>query len=249
MFCEHMTQKCFLFFQKYPLKTQQFNRPPGHPLYSMSNMRPPNANAIKSQAMMGQNNMSSAMDNVAEWVQQQNQNLQTQNFSPNNGPQPGQMGPVPANNMNFSPNQNMPPNMGGPPGNYPPGNNPGMGPQWNPSSQSGPMPGMNSPPDLASFMGPGPGGGPGGMGFDPMQDLPNMPNMPNMRTNLSHDKVPNENLTPEQLQRREEQLANLRKLQSMLFGQGQGQPGQGPPGMGPGQMNPNMMPPSYPGAS
>jgi hypothetical protein len=58
--------------------------------------------------------------------------------------------------------------------------------------------------------------------------------------NLSHHKVPDENLTPEQLKKREESLTNLRKIQQMLFPEQRGghqgfgpMPGQGP-GPGPG---------------
>ena len=64
-----------------------------------------------------------------------------------------------------------------------------------------------------------------------------------MNNNLMQSKVPNESLTPEQLQRREEHLASLRKIQQMLFPErsqqgfppgGPGGPGQGP---GPGMMS------------
>ena len=76
--------------------------------------------------------------------------------------------------------------------------------------------------------------------FDPDMNIPGGLN--NM--NLMQSKVPNENLTPEQLQRREEQLANLRKIQQMLFPeQRQGQefpPGSGGPGPGPGMMPGDM---------
>ena len=65
--------------------------------------------------------------------------------------------------------------------------------------------------------------------------------------NLSHHKVPDENLTPEQLKKREESLTNLRKIQQMLFPEQRGghqgfgpMPGQGP-GPGPGGMMPNEM--------
>jgi hypothetical protein len=54
--------------------------------------------------------------------------------------------------------------------------------------------------------------------------------------NLSHHKVPDENLTPEQLKKREESLTNLRKIQQMLFPEQRGgHQGFGPmPGQGPG---------------
>ncbi|KAH3884109.1 hypothetical protein DPMN_008082 [Dreissena polymorpha] len=65
--------------------------------------------------------------------------------------------------------------------------------------------------------------------------------------NIMQNKVPNENLTPEQLQRRQEQLSNLRKIQQMLFPEQRGHqgypplgPGQGPGGPGPGGQG--MMP-------
>ena len=100
---------------------------------------------------------------------------------------------------------------------------------------------------------------PGSAGHPDMQspgamDNANFPHMgglgpPDGQGNLSQSKVPDDNLTPEQLQRRGERLANLRKLQAMLFPEqrGPGGPnGPPPPGMmggpgGPG-MPPNMMP-------
>lgn len=124
-------------------------------------------------------------NSVAQWVQQQNQNLQEQGLGMNDGDPRMMMGP---NNPNFS--QMM-------------------------------MDGMFDP----DF------GGPGGQ-------------MNNM--NLMQNKVPNENLTPEQLQRREEHLASIRKLQQMLFPEQRNQqgfpPGQGPGGQGmmPGDMGGNM---------
>nr|CAI5831499.1 unnamed protein product [Callosobruchus analis] len=78
------------------------------------------------------------------------------------------------------------------------------------------------------------------------------PSLANVQPSLQGVKVPDENLTPQQRQHREEQLATIRKMQQMLFpesqsmeggpGQGQnpavpgavvGDPGGGPPGNGP----------------
>ena len=86
-------------------------------------------------------------------------------------------------------------------------------------------------------------------------------------------RIPDENLTPEQLQRREEQLAQLQKIKQMLFPENRGGGGfdprrppgmypDGPPGRGPGPegmhhmmigsggppprfMPPDMMPPQH----
>ena len=112
--------------------------------------------------------------------------------------------------------------------------------QWPPGPSGQPQPGMQSPPMNMV----GPGGGPyplNQQGF--MQGLNMGSNLP--QANLLQSKVPNENLTPEQLQRREEQLGNLRKIQQMLFPdqQNSGMPGMmGPDKMGmegpmPGNMN------------
>lgn len=77
------------------------------------------------------------------------------------------------------------------------------------------------------------------------------PSLTNMQPSLQGVKVPDENLTPQQRQHREEQLATIRKMQQMLFPEHQslgmtpeghllpGSDGQDPtnPSMGPG---PNM---------
>ena len=85
----------------------------------------------------------------------------------------------------------------------------------------------------------------GGPGFPGGQQGFNMMGRP---SSLLTNKVPNENLTQEQLQRREERLANLRKIHTMLFPEQQRQEGMmpnGPGGMGPPSvMNPDKgMPP------
>ena len=130
---------------------------------------------------MGFNPGPNSSNHVAQWVQQQNQNLQEQGLNMNDGDPRMMMGP---NNPNFS--QMM-------------------------------MDERMFDPEFA---------GPGGA-------------MNNM--NIMQNKVPNENLTPEQLQRRQEQLSNLRKIHQMLFPEQRGQqgfppggPGQGPGGPGPG---------------
>lgn len=137
---------------------------------------------------MGYGPGPNSSNSVAQWVQQQNQNLQEQGLSMNDGDPRMMMGP---NNPNFS--QMM-------------------------------MDDRMFDPEF----------GPGGQ-------------MNNM--NIMQNKVPNENLTPEQLQRREEHLASIRKLQQMLFPEQRNQqgfpPGQGPGGPGgqgmmPGDMGGNM---------
>lgn len=136
---------------------------------------------------MGFNQGPNSSSHVAQWVQQQNQNLQEQGLSMNDGDPRMMMGP---NNPNFS--QMM----------------------------------MDERMFDPEFSGPG----------GPMNNM-----------NIMQNKVPNENLTPEQLQRRQEQLSSLRKIHQMLFPEQRGQqgfppggPGQGPGGPGPGGQG--MMP-------
>ena len=186
------------------------------PMYTMAGLN-------KTATTVSESNKLTSMSSVAQWVQQQNQNLEQQgaNFS-----SPNQM------NLGFSPpgssGNMMPPNMrpGWPPGQMPPG--------------------MRSPNSFGPGMAQGgPGGHPGFMArmggcLPPGHVLANLPH-----PNLLHNKVPNENLTPEQRQRREEQLANLRKIQQMLFPEQHG--GAMPPGMMlpdeiAGMMPPGMMP-------
>lgn len=68
---------------------------------------------------------------------------------------------------------------------------------------------------------------------------------------ISGVKVPDENLTPQQRQHREEQLAMIRKMQQILFPEQQMDPSQGgmPPNMGPvmGGMSPQQQPRFPPG--
>lgn len=123
------------------------------------------------------------------------------------------------------------------------------------------------PSNNMRMMNPWPSGGPGPnqQGFHGNSNFPMFPDgyeqemmFHSQNPNLSHHKVPDENLTPEQLKKREESLTNLRKIQQMLFpeqrGGGQGfgpMPGQGPGPGGPGgpmmpnemMMQQNMMPP------
>ena len=206
------------FFQKHPLKQSQFMRNHNYPI--PSNMRGPGM--VNGPHGMKQGGPDNSMNTVAQWVQQQNDNLQQQgvNFSPNSGNPP------------FSPTgQNF--GHGGP--------SP-LGP-W-PSGQGPPPQGMHSPEFMIEQNGPGfPEGRPG---FNLM--------VGGGPSNLLQNKVPNENLTQEQLHKREESLANLRKIQQMLFPDQQRQDGMtpngpgrpmGPPGMiGPdkGPMGPGMMP-------
>ncbi|CAG0894639.1 unnamed protein product [Darwinula stevensoni] len=117
-------------------------------------------------------------------------------MGPMRGPGPGQMSPMmgpgpmrPPGHMGPGglPNQRM---AGGPGGPVPmPVHGPGPGP----GGPQGPMMGVPSP--NTSMMGPG-----------PMQ-----------QPSLSSVKLPDEVLTPQQRQHREEQLATLRKVQQMLF--------------------------------
>lgn len=48
------------------------------------------------------------------------------------------------------------------------------------------------------------------------------PSLASMQPSLQGVKVPDENLTPQQRQHREEQLATIRKMQQMLFPEHQG---------------------------
>ncbi|KAK3604620.1 hypothetical protein CHS0354_028977 [Potamilus streckersoni] len=183
------------FLQKNPPKM----RGSGMPMYNMSNMRNNKMDPMNNQVIGGFG--PSSANSVAQWVQQQNQNLQEQGYH------------IPS----F------------------PGNSPNSGMMYGPQNPGGNFPmlpdGSFFDPDMIGLNGP--------MGY------------PNM--NLLQNKVPNENLTPEQLQRREEQLANLRKIQQMLFPEQRqhGQqfptgPGPGPiPGPGPGMMPGDMPPGMY----
>ena len=129
------------------------------------------------------------------------------------------------------------------------GPGPGHSPPFSPNSfsQAGGMPPPNSGMGWQGPVGHQPGGP--GMGpsseFDMMMEGQFMNNMPpGSQGNLLQNKVPNENLTPEQLQRREEQLASLQKIKQMLFpDQGLNPNGPGGPG-GPGM---GMMPGPGPG--
>lgn len=71
------------------------------------------------------------------------------------------------------------------------------------------------------------------------------PSLSNVQPSLQGVKVPDENLTPQQRQHREVQLATIRKMQQMLFPENQSLEG-GPGGM---ELPPNMMPggPMMPG--
>lgn len=55
------------------------------------------------------------------------------------------------------------------------------------------------------------------------------PSLSNVQPSLQGVKVPDENLTPQQRQHREEQLATIRKMQQMLFPENQSMEGGGPP--------------------
>ena len=159
-----------------------------------------------------------SMSSVAQWVQQQNANLEQGNFS--SPPNPHQLQSHHDNfsppSVSFPPNPNLPPNPNGP---------------W----PDGALPphDVTSPDGMNSQMPPGP----------PTSFPGGAPGMCPPSSNLSVNKVPNENLTPQQLTRRTEQLANLRNLQKMLGLNGE-QPSNGGPHPGPG---PGPGPPHGPG--
>ena len=161
----------------------------------------------------------SALENVAQWVQQQNANLtHDRPFSPSSSNPPFRQQEMVCNRPNERLNQ--------------------MVQQWGPSS---PGPPMNDA--LRQGHPPGyPIGGPhGGGGFGPEM---------HMSQNLMHNKVSSENLTPEQLQRREDRLARVRQIGQMLLEPQQQRGMDGGPGgpimQGPGpdgeMWPPHMMP-------
>lgn len=136
----------------------------------------------------------SALANVAQWVQQQNANLQQLSSH--------------SSSVNFS----SPPDGQGlrPNGRY--GR---MMQQWGGSSPGPhPMPQEVVGPQGYPMCGPQPG-------FPPDMNIGG----PN---DLLHGSVPKENLTPQQLQKREEGLAHLRKIGQMLNIDSSGSTGPGP---------------------
>lgn len=125
---------------------------------------------------------SSALANVAQWVQQQNANLQQlSSLSPN---------------MNFghhaSDGQDFHPN-----GRY------GHVQQWGPSSSSHMIPANMGSPQGYQMFGPQPG------------FVGEMNNV--AEGDMVHDPLSKDNLTSQQLQKREQSLANLRKIKEMLL--------------------------------
>lgn len=68
------------------------------------------------------------------------------------------------------------------------------------------------------------------------------PSLSNVQPSLQGVKVPDENLTPQQRQHREEQLATIRKMQQMLFPENQSMDGQPPGNTSAIDMPHNMMP-------
>ena len=239
MFNNHsnVTHLSFLTFQTHPLKSSgPFNPRGGFP--GMANMRGPNPNM---KSMMGDMKPGMMGDMKPGMMGDMKPGMM-------GDMKPGMMGSE-GSAMNsvaqwvHQQNQHL---QHAPGGSFSPGHG-GMGGSFSP-----PGPGMQTN-RFPSGSGPGPnwqpGGGPGPLGAP--EDMLGMalsqfgPNQPFSR-DLLQTKVPNENLTPEQFKRREEQLASLRKIQEMLFPDqpgGGGGPNMGPgPGMmGPG-MNPNMGP-------
>ncbi|XP_060068266.1 trithorax group protein osa-like [Ylistrum balloti] len=135
---------------------------------------------------------------------------------------------------------NFVPGMNPRAGNFPPSGNPGNPGMMGPWPQGGGPPQSSSPMNYPVM--------PDGMPFDPeMMAMMGNPHLNN--PNLLQQKVPNENLTPEQLKRREEHLTSLRKIQMMLFPEQQRQqqfggpmPNSGPGGeMMPEEMHQQMM--------
>ena len=138
-------------------------------------------------------------------------------------------------------NSNMDPGFNGPPGMSPRGGNFGPGgPGGNPGQgMMGPWPQGGMPTSTSPSMN---FGNPESFSFDSeFTSMFGNPHGPGGNPLLSHQKVPNENLTPEQLKRREDQLSNLRKIQQMLFPEQQRQ------AFGPGGPGPNSGMPGGPG--
>ena len=176
----------------------------------------------------------SALANVELWVQQQNATLQEGPFSPSFGPTGAGSQPPgmpPVHRARSDADVGLPPRCC--PGPHHPGAGAGAG-EFGPGPDS--MFGAQPPPGYA---------------LDHHQ---------HMMRSMAGARVPDENLTPEQLQRREEQLAQLQKIKQMLFPEKQGAGPGGfdggpppryagcpPPGMyrGPGPPGPDDMPPPH----
>jgi len=143
------------------------------------------------QMMNAADKSGGALANVAQWVHDQNVNLQQErtSFMGSGGAGPGVFGLD-----------------GGPPGagmkQFGNGGRGGMPPVGGPRGMDM---GGGCPPPGYGMCGPGPPI-PGYM-LDPRMS----------QADLLHCKVPNENLTPEQLQRREEKMASVRKIKQLLF--------------------------------
>jgi len=163
----------------------------------------------------------SALANVELWVQQQNATLQEGPFSPSFGPTSQ---PMPVGHRTRS--------NGGDGGGVGLPQRCCPGPH-HPGGEFGP-----AGPGADSMFG---GQLPPGYGLEHQH----------MMRNMGGARVPDENLTPEQLQRREEQLAQLQKIKQMLFPEKQGfeggppprYAGCPPPGMYRGPGPPEDMPP------
>ncbi|CAH1785706.1 unnamed protein product [Owenia fusiformis] len=193
------------------------NMPPNMPPNSMGNV-PPSTMGNMPPNTMG-NMLPSTMGNMP----------QSSNSMGNGAPNapPSTMGNMPPQSMGNLPPQsmgNMPPTSA--PGTMPPGPNPRMPPN-------------GADPNMAM---------PGRWNNDQMMSAAaNLMDMQEGSGDIQTSRIPNENLTPEQLQRREESLANLRKIQQMLFPEKEG--GSGPPGSMPSQNGPpgpGGMPPQGP---
>jgi len=131
----------------------------------------------------------SALANVELWVQQQNATLQEGPFSPSFGPTSQPPGVPVGHRARSNAGDGLPPRACCP------------GPH-HPGADFGP----GGPAGDAMFGGPQP---PPGYALEAHQA--------HMMRNMAGARVPDENLTPEQLQRREEQLAQLQKIKQMLF--------------------------------
>ena len=217
--------------EKYPLRVNQFNRPnPAEWLNQMTMKQgqqspqqppyrgpgppgPPGVPGMQPNAPLLPPNHPAAMTRSRMTPPGPPQGMME------GGPMPGQGPPVMGPGGPQPRMMNMPPGQGGNP--Y------GPGPPVSPCGPGGPPWGPNGPPMQPGYMeGPMMPGGPGQQ--FPTGNPPGCPPggaMPQRLNHIPNVKVPDEVLTPQQRQHREEQLAALRKVTQML--------------QGPHQMDPN----------
>ncbi|KAI1289979.1 Protein BCL9 -like protein [Halotydeus destructor] len=235
------------YLEQYPLRVQQFNKP-NHGSWLNNLAQKPGAKGFRH---MNPNMMHNPNQFPGGPGGPPNGLNQFSSFKPMPGGGPG-MGPCQPNH-NMNPQMNCP----GPPnpnnwgdGPWPPNYSNNMGPNQRFPNQGGPMPprphnnsAMMCPPFNGSNNFPGPGMNPN---FPPNSTCNTSSSLPMP----SGTKIPDEELTPQQRQHREEQLARLRQIQQVLFhpdgDKSHGGPG-GPPGPNNGMMrmpgpNQNMDP-------